>query len=201
MAEQICGAVPATSHTPNSLQEHRPALCTEYRARLEALYRCEARALRAYLARHAGHEAADDLAQEVFLRAALCPQLRELHNPGGFLHRIARNLVIDRARRRRAGKVTIAFPDATETARAPDQEERLEARDTREVYERAIASLPPRTARIFVMSRREQKTYRQISEELLISPATVEYHMMNALRRIRASLAEAHGEPGVPDQI
>ncbi|QDH33829.1 RNA polymerase sigma factor [Porphyrobacter sp. YT40] len=169
-------------------------LCSGYRARLDSLYRSEAEALRAWLARQVGHVSADDLVHEVFLRAARCPQLGELRNPRGFLRRIARNLIIDRVRRLPRANAIVPLLETIDTAAAPQQEAGLHARETLAAYEDSLALLPARTARIFAMSRVERKTYRQISEELTVTPATVEYHMMRALRCVRLRLAEARGE-------
>ncbi|MFO6447007.1 RNA polymerase sigma factor [Erythrobacter sp. NE805] len=192
-------ALPASSHPagpgPNA------CLCPGYRAKLEGLYRSESGALRVWLERQVGHEAADDLVHEVFLRAARCPQLGGLHNPRGFLRRIARNLVIDRARRQPGMKSVVPLPESIEAATAPEQEAGLHEQETLAAYESSLAMLPARTARIFAMSRVQRKTYRQISEELMIAPATVEYHMMRALRRIRSSLAEARGDATAPPRI
>lgn len=188
-------AVEAHAAPPPLAQPVRhPALCAGYRAQLEGLYRSESDALRAWLARRVGHEASDDLAHEVFLRAARCPQLGNLHNPRGFLRRIARNLIIDRARRQPRSRTTVQLFDTIETATEPEQEIAMHERETFAAYESSLALLPARTAHIFAMSRVEQKTYRQISEELKITPATVEYHMMRALRCLRSSLAEARGD-------
>ena len=183
------GAIPPPPQPPGIRPDN--CLCPGYRATLDSLYRSEAKALRAWLARRVDQGAVDDLAQEVFLRAACCPQLVHLHNPRGFLRRIARNLIIDRARRQERSRSVERLLATIETATAPQQEEGLHERETLAAFESSLAHLPARTARIFAMSRVERKTYRQISEELKIAPSTVEYHMMRALRRVRSGVAEA----------
>lgn len=150
-----------------------------------------------WLARRVDHGSVDDLAQEVFLRAACCPQLVQLHNPRGFLRRIARNLIIDRARRHERSRSVVPLLETIDAGAAPEQEAGLHEEEMLAAYRSSLANLPVRTARIFTMSRVEQKTYRQISEELKIAPSTVEYHMMRALRVVRSRLAEARGDrPG-----
>lgn len=193
------GALPATTNVARP--GANACLCAHYRARLESLYRAESGSLRAWLARRVGPEAADDLAHEVFLRAALCSQLGELYNPRGFLRRIARNLIIDRARRQPRSRMIIPLSETLDTAAAPEQETGLHERETMAAYESSLGQLPARTARIFAMSRVEHKTYHQISEELMITPAAVEYHMMRALRSIRRSLAMARGDQPATTQI
>lgn len=54
--------------------------------------------------------------------------------------------------------------------------------------EQKIQSLPPQCRKVFLMSREEQLTYKQIAEQLNISVNTVDQHIQRALRILRASL-------------
>lgn len=159
---------------------------------LEDAFRSERRRLLRYLGRRAGADHAPDLVQEVFARAAGSRQAGALANPAAFLTRIARNLLIDRARRRQANNV-ILFPldEARDEVVQPEQDIALQASDLQRAYEQAIDRLPEKTRRVFLMSRAENLTYRQISEELGITVATVEYHMMRAIAFV-ATVMEAH---------
>jgi RNA polymerase sigma-70 factor (ECF subfamily) len=140
-----------------------------------------------YLARSVGADAASDMVQDVFCRAAGSEQANDLRNPGGFLRRIARNLLVDRIRRQRRHGADLAFDEARDASCAPDQEHEIEAADLMRVYERALDGLPARTRQIFLLHRVEERSYREIHEFLDISIAGVEYHMMKAL----ASIAKA----------
>ncbi|MBU2341092.1 MAG: sigma-70 family RNA polymerase sigma factor [Alphaproteobacteria bacterium] len=162
------------------------------RSAFEVLYREERKSLLAYLASKVGKEQAKDLAQEVFLRAAASPQLTELGNPGGFLRRIARNLLIDAARRRNCRIRTQPLFEDSHACCDPEQEERIHAQETAFLLEKLLAGLPERTARIFAMNRFEQKSYRQIHAELGIALQTVDYHMMKALALLRAELNDRY---------
>jgi len=159
------------------------------RANLENLYRRERDGLLRYLSRQVGHDLAPDIVQEVFLRASSSPQIRHLQNPGGFLHRIARNILIDRARRRKCRIVTLPLIEGIDAPSAAEQEEAFAARDLRAALENALSDLPERTRIIFTMHRFEEMAYRDIQRELDISLAAVEYHMMRALAHVRATLA------------
>jgi RNA polymerase sigma factor (sigma-70 family) len=159
---------------------------------LDAAFRKERKQLLHYLGRKAGADQAPDLVQEVFARAAGSRQAGVLANPAAFLTRIARNLLIDRARRRQANNV-IMFPldEARDQVVPPEQDMAIQASDLQRSYEQAIDRLPEKTRRVFLMSRAENLTYRQISEELGITVATVEYHMMRAIAFV-ATAMEAH---------
>ena len=156
---------------------------------LAEAYREHRGALLGFLRRKASHEEAPDLVQEVFARAAGSRQRGRLVNPGGFLRRIAQNLLIDRARHKRSPEVLILpFEDQRDAACAPRQEWQLEANDLLRLYEQAVDAMPFKTRRVFLMHRVDELSYRDIHERLGISIATVEYHMMRALAHIATAL-------------
>jgi RNA polymerase sigma-70 factor (ECF subfamily) len=180
------GGPPTRAPGTDSLPEHSPVTA---RQALEEIYRREHGALLAYLRRRVGPDAAADLVQETFLRAASSPQLGCLANPRAFLYRIARNILIDRARRKQRQAITVALGDCS-TPCGSDQQREIEARELAAVLDGALAGLPQKTRRVFAMSRFEDRTYREIHLDLGISVATVEYHMMKALSHMRQA-AEA----------
>lgn len=59
-----------------------------------------------------------------------------------------------------------------------------------ESIRKAVLNLPETSRRIFVMSRVQNKTYRQIAADLGVSVKTVEFHMSKALRILRSQLGE-----------
>lgn len=74
----------------------------------------------------------------------------------------------------------------------------LEACDPQELFreeaygivKRALASLPAQTRDIFVRSRHQNQSYKQIAGELGISAKTVEFHISKALKILRLSLKD-----------
>lgn len=160
------------------------------------MFRKESAGLTRYLARRVGPEFANDLAQDVFLRAATSPQLTTLDNPRAFLYRIAQNLLVDRARRQRCKIVTVASAEPVERRCPAEQEYQLEADELEAALALALGGLPERTRAIFVMHRFDEMAYREIQRELGISLAGVEYHMMKALAHVRACL---HDHSAIPE--
>ncbi len=57
--------------------------------------------------------------------------------------------------------------------------------DCKKLKKQAIKQLPPKRKRIFKMSRKEGKTYEEISQELGISVSTVKNQMSKALESMR----------------
>lgn len=149
-----------------------------------------ARLLR-YFNRRVGRDAAPDLVQEVFARMFSSGELDRIDNPPAYLTRIARNLLIDRARRNRRD-CTIFFPldENRDAASRAEQTWRIEAAALLRLYRQAVRAMPRKTRRVFVMHRLRRMTYKQIAGDIGISIATVEYHMMRALVLCRAAIAE-----------
>lgn len=157
---------------------------------LEILYREEFRRIESFLARSVGRDAASDLAQEVFVRACASPAFATAGNPAGFLRRIAMNLLIDHIRRRRARSALWEHPNDADGHCEAEQEHALIGEDLDWVLTRALGQLPGRTRQIFRLNRFEQKSYREIREELGISLSAVDYHMMKALARLRSAIEQ-----------
>ncbi len=56
--------------------------------------------------------------------------------------------------------------------------------------DRAIRALPPQMQRVFMLSRFDGKSHREIAEQLRISPRTVEVHIHRVLRILRGIVAD-----------
>lgn len=152
---------------------------------LDTAFREHGRALLQFLRRKAGADEAPDLVQEVFVRAAGSAQRDSLVNPGGFLRRIASNLLIDRSRKEeRRGAGDLSFCEERDCASPAQQTWDIEAADLMGLYEAALATMSPRSREVFLMHRVDELSYREIHEKLGISVATVEYHMVKALAHI-----------------
>ena len=71
-------------------------------------------------------------------------------------------------------------------------EEYLYLTDTKEVLLRCIETLPPKCRKVFELSRFEGLKNKEISQQLSISQSTVENHISNALKVLKAETA-LHG--------
>lgn len=155
------------------------------RERVAILYRDRASAIRRRLSARLGSaDEANELLHDAFARLLGARPAAELRDPGAFLNRIVRNLVIDRSRRRSARPIHVPIDDAPDIAVAPSQSEAIEVEQMRHRYKEAVASLPPRMRQVFVLHRIEGLSYRQIAEHLDISIRTVEWHIAQAIVRI-----------------
>lgn len=151
---------------------------------IETIYHSEARHLRRYFRRKTGgHEDAADLVQDAFMKLA-ATRTADIANPAAYLQRIARNLVADWFRSRRAQTYCETVPLDECDCSVPACQEDLY------LFERAVAGMSQKTRAVFLFKRVEGLTYEQIGKKLGISVKTVEYHMRQALVHISRFLEE-----------
>ncbi|MBN1478116.1 RNA polymerase sigma factor [Candidatus Sumerlaeota bacterium] len=150
-------------------------------------------------------EAAQDLAQEVFLR--VCLHLGQLRPPlrfGPWVSRITRNLALDWKRRaQRASRLLPTIPlddQAHRMAQTSEREVReimSDEDDTRALH-RALGKLPPAQRELVLLHFAEGLDQREIAERLGVHPATVGRHLRRALRRMRGLLEETLRREAAP---
>lgn len=132
----------------------------------------------------------EDLAQEVFIRFwEKREQIEVLESIGGYLHRMAVNEALAHLRRRRF------FDDVSEAVHLPaaaadHAETTLLHQDLSFRLDAALNALPPRCRMVFLLSRFEEMSYREIADKMDISMKTVENQMGKALKLLREQLRE-----------
>ncbi|MBE1526853.1 RNA polymerase sigma-70 factor (ECF subfamily) [Sphingopyxis sp. OAS728] len=158
-------------------------------ASFEAFYRSQNRCLFHFFRRRAGCDAAADLVQEVFARMLCADVFERLDNPRAYMFSAARNLLIERSRRKARKARLFPLDEGRDAPVCPEQTYSIEAADLRRTLRRTILAMPRRTRRIFLMHRLRSQTYREIANEVGIGEQGVEYHMMRALARCRTAVA------------
>lgn len=132
---------------------------------------------------------AEDLAQEVFIKIwNRRDQLNEVYFKA-YLHRAAVNMALDHIdkNKRRGGAPQEIGPRQEELAVSAPV---VHLKETKARIQLAIDQLPEKCREIFVLSRYEEMSYKEIAQTLGISVKTVENQMITALRKLRVSLKE-----------
>lgn len=65
-------------------------------------------------------------------------------------------------------------------------EEELQAKELNNYIDKIIEELPPKQQEIFILSRKENLSHKEIAELLNISERTVEVHIARAIRHIKS---------------
>jgi RNA polymerase sigma-70 factor (ECF subfamily) len=138
-------------------------------------------------------EAADDLAQEVFLKAYLAlPRFHGKSEFGTWLYRISINHIKDFLRKKgRAKEVSledvpeVSFSDKEQAEKA---EQEREAENRRHIVREFVQGLPEKYQVILTLRDIQGLAYEQISQVLHLSPGTVDSRLHRARRMLRKKL-------------
>ena len=154
---------------------------------LEAVFLANRETLLRFLRARGGTDSAEDLLQEVWLRAATA-ETGPIAEPLSYLYRTANNLMLDRHRsavrgQRRDQQWSEAAGGAVPGVDdAPSAERVLIARERLRTAEAALAALGDRAATVFRRYRIEGVSQRDIAAELGISLSAVEKDLQKAYR-------------------
>jgi RNA polymerase sigma factor (sigma-70 family) len=134
----------------------------------------------------------DDVVAEAMTRAYATGDIERLHSGRAYLYQIARNLVVDAARRAKivsfeviADLDTIGIDDRAEAG--------LEARDALRHLQAILDTLPPQCRRAFILRRVYDWPTHAIAEEMGLSVSTVDKHLARAVAKITQAIGEYGG--------
>ena len=164
---------------------------------LEEYLRRRANLVRFLAARAGSLAAAEDLAQELYLRLAVREPSAEVGNASALLYRMAINLMLDRARgetrsaardgawrqltRSELGGVDVSDdPPADEAAASAQRLRQLVA---------AVGDLAPQMGRAFRLHKLEGLSHAETARAMGLSVKAVEKHVSAALKALTAKLA------------
>jgi RNA polymerase sigma-70 factor (ECF subfamily) len=164
-------------------------------ADVEALYDEHAQALFAYLLNLTRNEAdTRDLLQEVFVKVVRQPAiLAGVHDPRGFLLRLAHNLTVDQLRRRTTRErshQSLAQQEESVFAPAGEPDES----SFRVALSGALQELPPDQRAVAHLKLWEGRTFEEIAEILEIPPNTAASRYRYAIDKLRARLRPIYAE-------
>lgn len=155
-------------------------------------------ALRRFLRfRTRDESAADDLLQDLWLRAKKASGPQPVRDPAAFLQTIARNLATDWLRRRNRIAGIELPPDHADDVpcERPSAFDELASQEAVEFLARVIEELPPRRRQAFLLHRFEGLTMAEAAKRMGTSPETVERQVAQALSHCQARLIEFGWKP------
>jgi RNA polymerase sigma factor (sigma-70 family) len=138
----------------------------------------------------------DDLVQETFARLLKAHAASPIANPKAFLFATARNLALDRLRRRQL----VCLEPLAEIAESSVLDDRLGVSEALgrqqelELLTQAIQSLPERCRQVLTLRKIYGLSQKEIAAQLGITEHTVEAQVGNGVRRCAGFLSR-HGLP------
>ncbi len=133
---------------------------------------------------------AQDLVQDIFISLYLKKDILEFSvSLKSYLYKALKFKVLNELRSmniRENYRKNNVFSEACKN----DFANNLELRELNSKIEKTIGELPPKCKDVFMLSRNEECSYKQISSSLNISVSTVEKHMVKALKVIKGKLKD-----------
>ncbi|MFT3746894.1 MAG: RNA polymerase sigma-70 factor [Agriterribacter sp.] len=137
-------------------------------------------------------QAAEDITQEVFKKLwEKREKLDESGNLEGLLFKICYHQVIDFYRDKKSSVIYTLLPVADTFMEQQKADERVESKQFEELYREAIKQLPSRRRKVYILSKHEGMSNKEIASKLSISVKTVENQMTSSIHFIRMFLRKA----------
>jgi len=134
-------------------------------------------------------EEAEDIVQKLFCNLWEQREKMEIHTSvKSYLYRMAHNACLNRIKQRQMQSEHHEAIAYSSVAAVNSAEQRLERKELSQQIELAIACLPERCRQVFLLSRMQHLSYREIAQEMQISHNTVETQMVKALKILRERL-------------
>lgn len=145
--------------------------------------------------------AADDLAQEIFIKAYYSlPKFQFKSEFGTWLYRVAVNHIKDYLRKNKKKFAEISLEARGEKDLSAGIEDFREKKQTeekrRELVQAALRSLPEKHRIILTLRDIEGLSYEEIASILGLSPGTVDSRLFRARKKLREKLAPYLGREG-----
>ncbi|BDS09862.1 RNA polymerase sigma factor [Aureispira anguillae] len=130
---------------------------------------------------------AEDLAQDVFMRFWEKRHKINIQGAiGAYIRRMAVNEALGYIRKHK--KYTIEEMADHHSSATTSGEDMYMDNELQAQVNKAIDTLPPKCKTVFMLSRFEELSYKEISQKLDISPKTVENQISKALKTLRTAL-------------
>ena len=132
--------------------------------------------------------AAEDIVQEVFINFWNQKLPQKIGAPEAYLYRACINQALNYANsdKRQAQLRELYQQQQPQESNSPEQQ--LEQLELEKQVQQTIESLPPMCRKVFLLSRYEEMSHKEIAEFLNISPNTVDNHIKKALSILRKFL-------------
>lgn len=136
-------------------------------------------------------EGIDDILQEVFIRIwQNRKNIRKTETFQSYIFTITRNLLLNELRSRLSVEKTKEKIYKKSVAQEFLLSEHIEYQELKEKITMIVLELPERQREVFILSRVEGLSHKEIAQKLDIAEKTVEYHISQAISALKKKLKE-----------
>ncbi len=155
------------------------------------LYECYHRKVFNFVMRYVKDETVSvELTQQLFIKLWEKRKMLSMSKPiDSQVFAITRNLIIDTLRKKARKNLFERDWRHNHPLYEHTTEQDVLHSEASQRLEEAVNALPPRRKKVFQLSRNQGLTYKEIAEELVVSPKTVEIQMSKALKVLRSKMA------------
>jgi len=132
--------------------------------------------------------AAEDIVQEVFISFWNHEQPQKVENPEAYIYRACINQALSFTSRDKQQAQLQKFYQEQQPQESNSPEQQLEQQELEKQVQQTIDTLPPMCRQVFLLSRYEEMSHKEIADFLNISPNTVDNHIKKALFILRKLL-------------
>lgn len=130
----------------------------------------------------------EEVVQDVFIKIwEKRDTIQDNDSLKGLLFIITRNLIFGKFRKD-VNETFYKLSVLNSVEQSYNIDEEIEAKDLKNLIDLLVQELPPRCRKIFLLSRQENKSYKEIATILSISEKTVENQISKALKYLRENL-------------
>jgi len=138
-------------------------------------------------------EESEELVQSVFLKVwENQKNLKKDTSFKSYLFTIAYNEICNLFRRRKYQQNLITKIETESSEASGETEDQIEFQFVLEQVDQIIARLPEKQKTIFLKSRQEGKSTKEIADEFGLSPGTIDNYISESLKFIRTNLKDKH---------
>lgn len=128
----------------------------------------------------------DDLSQNIFLKIwEIRDRLDSVKSFRSYLFAMVRHAVMDEMSKRTSADIDLLPESVLKDVSSADALSSVDTRNMMLMVNLAVSLMPEQRRRVFVMSRQDGASHKEIAEALGISVKTVEYHISKALSTLR----------------
>jgi len=135
---------------------------------------------------------AQDIVQESYMKAIALQNSQEIINKRALLYKIAKNLMIDKARKN-FNLQEVLYEENAYTAKTVEPEEVLLEQDRQKTLMRALQTLPQKRKEAFVLHVLEGYSRDEVSQMMGISIDAVEKHLSRASIELKEKIKRKEG--------